>query len=177
MEDLPDTSATQDRSRWLGDSVAYLRAAGVLIEKRRNSNQILSAPTSHLLGHGIELFLKSNLISCGEDPSNMYSFGHDLSRLWNDDRSGELRSNVLLAAHCVWNAARQDPSWQDGLTGSVESHFSDAFASLAKCHFNMLRYPNKRPLNERVYRPFLLHGAFERSAESLLRDWLIADRV
>lgn len=99
---------------------AYLEAASRLQEQRREGvaithpERLLPIPTAHLICHGIELALKSNLLFAGVDGTRRLAgpeFGHDLLRLWKHPENASLQREILARAHECWIEAKESGRW------------------------------------------------------------------
>ena len=167
LSDLP----TKPGSDWLIEAKRYLHGAEIL---RASRKPLLITPTLHLLGHGIELFLKANLILEGETADEARSFGHDIWRLWRDDRSATARRDVAATAEEEWNAAKLDPRWTDDFNEPATVQLEEYLRRLSQLHSRdtdyALRYP--RPDGTEGPKPHLLVPTFERTADKYIREKL-----
>ena len=92
-------------------------------------------PVLHLTAHGIELFLKANLVHAGVSLKDLKDgFGHDITRLWEDERNGLLRSSARQSATDAWNDARRSGKWPDSFEGDAFEVFVNNLKALADLH-------------------------------------------
>lgn len=160
--------ATKPGVDWLFEAKRYLHGAEIL---RANYKALLITPTLHLLGHGIELFLKANMVFGGATAAEARSFGHDIWRLWIDDRNQTARQDTTAAAEEEWNAAKSDPRWTDDFNQSATVQLDEHLQRLSQLHSSRsdfaLRYP--RPDGIEGPRPHLLVPSFERIVDKYIR--------
>jgi len=165
MVDFSDTEHFQ----WLAMSKRYFRAARVLVDSPEFTKDLgLLLPTIQLTAHGIELFLKGNLIGAGMPPSEVEGFRHRLWDLWQEPRNAILRSEVAAIAQAVRIDAEEAGRW-DGRNRSPAGLIEEYVRCLARLHGRetriALRYPSKGLKGPRA--PFLVE-TFERAARLAL---------
>ena len=170
----PGDLASDPKFEWLAESKRYLLAADTLrtSDKCRRARALLRTPTLHLLAHGIELFLKANLICEEATPKQARAFGHDIWSLWNDGRNASARRDLLAAADEFWLAAKSDPMWGDDFRSFTVVPFEVDLKRLSALHTDetdfALRYV--RPAGTEGPQPHLLCETFYRIANRRLNE-------
>ncbi len=162
---------------WLIEAKRYLHAAEVLRASAEYRRGVIMTPPLHLLAHGAELLLKANLIAAGSTAIEARSFGHDIWKLWSDDRNAALRADLLKAANEEWVAAKMNPEWQDSFSEDSAALFEEYLKRLSDLHSKetdfALRYV--RPEGTEVPKPHMLGPAMYRVADQYVREMALAN--
>lgn len=166
MDDEASYFATE-AGQFIANAHRYLSAAKSLTDPD-NWHENHKIPALHLLGHGVELFLKYPLLRAGSTQQQLVkAYGHDLTKLWSDDANRLSREYVFRSAVDVWNYAKNSGDWPDDFEGDPKVRLLDALNSLAFLHgresFHALRYTIPQPLP--APRPRFLIEAFGDIAE------------
>lgn len=164
---------------WLIEARRYLLASEVLRNSDEYRRGSIITPPLHLLAHGTELLLKANLIAGGSTAVEARSFGHDIWKLWNNDRNAQLRADLLKAADEEWVAAKMNPAWQDPFSEESADLFVEYLKRLSELHTKetdfALRYV--RPEGTEVPKPHMLGPTMYRVADQYIRNMMNANHL
>lgn len=138
-------------------AISYFCAASMAWENRPAPDTLI-APVTHLVGHGVELTLKANLILQGFNKKEIRDIGHKLNELWQHDKCAELRECAYDIAKKFHNytPAKFDKKIENlsslyfagkgdyplryvsssALEGSHSTAFVDTFVAIAKIGFH-----------------------------------------
>lgn len=158
---------------WFAEAQRYLFSAEVMRKSPEYSqSSLLIAPTLHLLAHGIELFLKANLVQAGVAESDVRGFSHNLWRLWEDDRNADARIKILDMAKEEWLAAKSDQRWNDDFSQFAEIPLEEYLKRLSELHSRDTDYALRyvRPQGTEGPKPHLLSATFYRMANQRIRE-------
>lgn len=115
----------------------YESAARILICNTERDN-LRIAPCLHLIAHGLELILKSSLVSNGVNQEEIrIKYGHDLVKLWNDECNKHIHDVISLledeAIRLINTSDRMTPFYQQ-------------LSNLSNLHkkTQSLRYPDEK---------------------------------
>lgn len=161
---------------WFVEARRYLRAAEVLRASTEYDRGEILTPPLHLLAHGIELLLKANLIAGGSSANKARLFGHDIWKLWNDERNAALRTDVLNAAAEEWAAAKLDPAWRDTFSEDSAVLFEEYLKRLSELHTKETDYALRyvRPEETKAPKPHWLGPTMYRVADRYIRNMVQA---
>jgi hypothetical protein len=126
-----------DQGKVIARSKQFLAAAETLMRSSEYEDRpkLLLAPTLHLAAHGIELLLKFPHFRAGMSAGAVGSaYGHDLKKLWADERARTIRELAKDSAALAWEAARESARWDDDFRGSPEELVEEFLSRLAELH-------------------------------------------
>jgi hypothetical protein len=78
-------------------AISYFCAASLAWENRPTPDTLI-APVTQIVGHGVELTLKANLLLQGSSEKDIRNIGHDLKALWQHERNSGLRDRAYEIA-------------------------------------------------------------------------------
>jgi len=161
---------------WFIEARRYLQSAEVLRASPEYQQGLITTPPLHLLAHGSELLLKANLIASGCSAAEVRSFGHDLWKLWNNDKNASIRFNILTAAHEEWEAASSEPAWQGNFGDDSAIIFQEYFECLSALHSNKTDFALRYVRSEETHapKPHLLSSTMFRVADQYVRAMIYA---
>jgi hypothetical protein len=87
----------------------FLHSAKILQNSQagRYRATFMRAPILHLVGHGVELLLKFQILASGVPGVDVRkAYGHDLRALWEADENKTMRRYTIEQAGVVWEEAR-----------------------------------------------------------------------
>lgn len=170
------TAAFEDTEsgRILTNAVQYLQMARLVVDTDtfRNAPRRFNRPILNTLGVGVELYLKSVLLSLGKDMETVRGYGHRLERLWNDVPQ-HIRETIFTEAENV-----HDDLLASGMDIGVRppqfrSDFEAMLRNLSDRHWrdgSQLRY--LAPAGTMAPRAGLMVYAFEAAATARLESFL-----
>jgi hypothetical protein len=97
-------------------AISYFCAASLAWENRPASGTLI-APVTHLVGHGVELTLKANLVLQGFK----FKQTHNLNELWQEDANADLRE-------CAYDIAKKQHN-------CTEANFDRKVEALSSLYF------------------------------------------
>ncbi|EMG53150.1 hypothetical protein WYI_13967 [Ochrobactrum sp. CDB2] len=139
-----------EAGQFIANAHRYLSAAKFLTQ-RGNWRYNHKVPALHLLGHGIELFLKYPLIRAGSTQRDVSkTYGHNLEALWDAEGNKICRNYVLEISQTVWETAKNSGDWPDEFDGDPRESLVSGLHSLSYLHgresSHALRYTIPEPL-------------------------------
>jgi hypothetical protein len=139
----------------------YLEAARIITSEHQRS-PATTAPILHLVGHGIELLLKENLMEKGSSLRKVKAFNHDLHKLWNHEELIELRERAQEICEATWKKAKKSESFGDEFSIDPWNELQEYIVSLASLHGSSEGYPLRYIMKDGTSgpRPFLLLDTF-----------------
>lgn len=149
--------------RWFAIAKRYMMAVDALLRSEDYAaSRALQVPTLHLVGHGIEVLLKANLLATGMTAAEVKKIGHNLSALWNHDCNVMLRAHARIEARQAWESARTSGKYLDAFTENPGDLLVQYLHDLSVLHSAQsdyaLRYVSDTA--EMIPRPFLLAATF-----------------
>jgi len=97
----------------LAIAAGVLDAAQIIVDKEGNK-ALYRAPIAHLIAHGLEVLMKHVLLLHGEKLEHLKSqFGHDIMKMWNDNRMAPFRKAAEEEAKVAWQNAKHSQSFAD----------------------------------------------------------------
>jgi hypothetical protein len=125
---------------------AYLEVARRACRRDGSVAASYNTPILHLLGHCLELLLKSELLEAGASKREVKKIGHNLKKAWDDERTLKIRDALQESARGIVDiAVYEDLDAQIARLSTFHSADSEY----------TLRYPNEGPTLE-LRPPYLL---------------------
>lgn len=149
--------------RWFTVAKRYMMAVDALLRTEDYAvSRALHVPTLHLVGHGIEVLMKANLLVTGMTAAEVKNMGHNLSALWSHHGNEMLRAHALIEARQAWESARTSGKYLDAFSENPDDLLVKYLHDLSVLHSAQsdyaLRYVSDKA--EMIPRPFLLAATF-----------------
>jgi hypothetical protein len=165
----------EDNPAWqlLARSKQFLLSARVLRDSGE-SVALLRGPILHLVGHGVEVFLKHSLVRKGQDIDVVKKkYGHDLKRLWKDMPDNRIRDQLQSCAQQAFDAARRSGQFDNEDWSSPVAKLDEYVEALSVLHGPDSAYTLRyiQPPGTMGPRPHLLIDTFLPVIDDQLRSW------
>ncbi|MGE0768487.1 MAG: hypothetical protein AB7L90_18695 [Hyphomicrobiaceae bacterium] len=165
----------EDDPAWqlLARSKQFILSAKLLRDNARENEKLLRTPMLHLLGHGIEVFLKHDLVRNGQAIDDLRKkYGHNLKRLWSDTDSN---LKVKLHGMCerALDDARASGQFVDEDWGDPLRKLDEYLKALSVLHDKESGYTLRylQSVNTMGPRPHMLIDTFLPVIEDVLSTW------
>lgn len=146
------TGLAQDSANfydWFDAAARYFVAARMLVDSPDYASRAreVMRPGLMLIGQGLELLMKGNLLACGHPLQTVKGvYHHDLRKLWKAPDNQPLRGCVYAAASRTYAEAAENHAWQDEFADDPLVLVDAYVDHLARLHGTeagyALRYPS-----------------------------------
>lgn len=134
----------------------------------------LARPVAHLVGHGLELFLKFPHLASGASGESVGAeYRHNLAKLWDALMAAEVRNACLAAASEVWEQASTSGNWPtEQFRKNPQTALDEAVRKLSILHSGQSKHALRYPLKDRETVPSMhfLIDAFGLAIEAAVQD-------